>query len=323
MIIRIQNISKRFGSTIVLDSLDLEFDSGKLTTLLGHSGCGKTTLLRCIAGLEVPDAGEIYFDEQCVFSSSRQINVPSEQRNLGFVFQDFALWPHMTVFENVAFGLRAHKDTRNLSKKVNQALQAVGLQQYGQRYPHELSGGQQQRVAFARAIAVTPSCILFDEPLSALDTLLREQMQQELRTLITERNLTAIFVTHDQREAMSISDTIVVMKDGQVEMRGTPQEVYRYPCSGFVAKFLGPVNWFDKEHLIRPEELLLRDTPIAKTSLALPVLACTYQGNCYRVQTEHQGKPWLVMTSKPFKAGEKLTVYFDERQIIALKEKNA
>ena len=206
MKISLHNISKSFGKKEVITDLSLEMEDGKFTTLLGSSGCGKTTLLRMIAGLETPDSGEILFDGEPVFSVEKNINVPPEKRNLSFVFQDFALWPHMTVFENVAFGLRTRKQKENLKERVQEALDAVKLSDLAGRYPHELSGGQQQRVAFARAIIVKPQCILFDEPLSALDAQLRETMRIEIKQMTAKLNMTSVFVTHDQSEAMSMSD---------------------------------------------------------------------------------------------------------------------
>ena len=217
MEIRLERITKSFEKKQVIQPTDLTIESGSFTTLLGPSGCGKTTLLRMIAGLETPDAGEIFFDGRCVFSREKRINLPPEKRGLGFVFQDFALWPHMTVFENVAFGLRAEKDTKNLQSRVREALRTVHLEDFEARYPHQLSGGQQQRVAFARAIVIRPSCILFDEPLSALDALLREQMRQELKDLVASLGLTAVFVTHDQAETMSMSSHIAVLNAGAAE----------------------------------------------------------------------------------------------------------
>ena len=217
MKIRLERITKSFEKKQVIRQTDLTIESGSFTTLLGPSGCGKTTLLRMIAGLETPDSGEIWFDERCVFSREKKINLPPEKRGLGFVFQDFALWPHMTVFENVAFGLRAEKDTKNLQSRVREALRTVHLEDFEARYPHQLSGGQQQRVAFAKAIVIRPSCILFDEPLSALDALLREQMRQELKDLVASLGLTAVFVTHDQAEAMSMSSHIAVLNAGAAE----------------------------------------------------------------------------------------------------------
>ena len=217
MEIRLEGVTKAFGGRTVIRPTTIRIESGSFTTLLGPSGCGKTTLLRMIAGLETPDTGEIFFDDWCVFSQEKRINVPPEKRGLGFVFQDFALWPHMSVFENVAFGLRAAGDVKDLDRRVKEALRAVQLDEFGQRYPHQLSGGQQQRVAFARAIVIEPKCILFDEPLSALDALLREEMRTELRELTSRLGITSVFVTHDQTEAMSMSDRIAVFYGGCVE----------------------------------------------------------------------------------------------------------
>ena len=202
MEINLINVTKSFGDKQVIFPTTLKIENGSFTTLLGPSGCGKTTLLRMIAGLETPDGGEIWIDDTCVYSKEKNINIPPEKRHLAFVFQDFALWPHMTVFENVAFGLRARKNTENLDNRVRDALKTVKLEDFEERYPHQLSGGQQQRVAFARAIAVKPGCILFDEPLSALDALLREQMRHELTELTSSLGITAVFVTHDQTEAI-------------------------------------------------------------------------------------------------------------------------
>ena len=193
-----------------------------------------------IAGLETPDAGEIFFDDWCVYSKEKRINVPPEKRGLGFVFQDFALWPHMRVFENVAFGLRASGDTRDLERRVKDALHAVQLDEFGQRFPHQLSGGQQQRVAFARAIVIEPECILFDEPLSALDALLREEMRTELRELTSRLGITSVFVTHDQTEAMSMSDKIAVLYGGSVEQYDSPEVIYSAPKRSSWPTLWGP-----------------------------------------------------------------------------------
>ncbi len=235
MKITLTGITKSFGEKKVILTTSLTIESGIFTTLLGPSGCGKTTLLRMIAGLETPDTGEICFDDRVVFSSEMKINVPPEKRGLGFVFQDFALWPHMSVFENVAFGLRAAHNTKNLYDKVRNAFHAVQLDKFASRFPHQLSGGQQQRVAFAWAIVIEPQCILFDETLSALDALLREEMRVELKELISRLGITAVFVTHDQTEAMSMSDKIAVLNGGTVEQYASPENIYSSPETQFVS----------------------------------------------------------------------------------------
>lgn len=229
MRITIKNLKKSFGTAVVTNMEELTFEQGKITTMLGPSGSGKTTLLRMIAGLETPDYGEIWFDEQCVFSSEQKIDLSPDKRELGFVFQDFALWPHLTVFENVAFGLRARKQKEQLNERVMQALETVQLAGFESRYPHQLSGGQQQRVAFARAIVVEPNCLLFDEPMSALDAVLRNEMRIELRNLVNQIGITAIFVTHDQVDAMSMSDEVIVLNEGVLQQKGTPEEIYNRP----------------------------------------------------------------------------------------------
>lgn len=256
MEVELRGIGKAFDGTTALQPLSLNIAAGSFTTLLGPSGCGKTTLLRLIAGLERPDHGTISIGEKLVVDAERGVYVPPQQRELGMVFQDFALWPHMTVYENVAFGLKARGRKKEAAAHVAKAIEGVRLQGFEKRYPHQLSGGQQQRVAFARAIAAQASLILFDEPLSALDALLRDEMREELVQMVRELGLTAIYVTHDQTEAMSMSDTIIVMKQGEVLQHGKPEEIYHAPVHPFVAHFVGRSNWVEHDkQLVRPEHV--------------------------------------------------------------------
>ncbi|GAB4305382.1 MAG: ABC transporter ATP-binding protein [Candidatus Bipolaricaulota bacterium] len=239
-IIAIRNMTKRFGQTVAVRELDLEIVDGEFVTLLGPSGCGKTTTLRCLSGLEEPDTGEIHFGDRCVFSSARGVVVPPGARGIGLVFQHYALWPHMTVFQNVAFGLRKKGFTRSeIRTRVRSTLGVLGLDEHEGRYPSELSGGQQQRVALARMIVTQPEILLFDEPLSNLDAKLRMTLRAELKRLHREIGATTVYVTHDQLEALTLSTRIAVMKDGVVQQMDTPQEVYHFPRNLFVAEFMG------------------------------------------------------------------------------------
>lgn len=233
----VENVSKQFGSFQAVEQINLEIQSGSLVALLGPSGSGKSTLLRLIAGLELPDAGKI------ILTGKDATNQSVQERNIGFVFQHYALFKHLTVRKNIAFGLEIRKaPKKKIQGKVEQLLELVQLTGLGDRYPSQLSGGQRQRVALARALAVEPNVLLLDEPFGALDAKVRKDLRAWLRRLHDEVHVTTVFVTHDQEEAMEVSDEIVVMNKGKVEQVGTPAQIYDHPASAFVMSFIGPVN---------------------------------------------------------------------------------
>jgi ABC-type Fe3+/spermidine/putrescine transport system ATPase subunit len=238
--VQLKGVYKRFGKVTAVQKMDLEFEEGTLVTLLGPSGCGKTTILRMIAGLESPTEGDIYI------KGKRVNDIPIHKRNLGMIFQNYALFPHKTIFDNVAFGLKYRDVAKSeVAGRVKKALEMVRLPGVENRMPSQLSGGQQQRIAMARAIVIEPDVLLMDEPLSALDENLREEMRREIDNLQQLLGVTTVFVTHDQREALSMSDKILVMNDGLKQQEGSPQDVYNYPENHFVADFLGHSNFFD------------------------------------------------------------------------------
>jgi iron(III) transport system ATP-binding protein len=245
--IRVENLRKSFetkSETVhAIDGVSFEVAAGEMVTLLGPSGCGKTTTLRCVAGLERPTGGRIVVGDQAVVNMEKSVFVPPHLRNLGMVFQSYAIWPHMTVFENVAYALEGRKISKADAKKLTmEALETVQLAGHADRPAPRLSGGQQQRVAIARAIVGKPQALLFDEPLSNLDAKLRVEMRTEIRRLQKQIGLTSIYVTHDQAEALAISDWIIVMKDGKIVERGRPTQIYRYPENVFTAQFIGTTN---------------------------------------------------------------------------------
>ena len=255
-------LTKTFGQTAAVQTLSLSVERGEILSILGPSGCGKTTTLRMIAGLETPTSGEIRFNGKNV------TGVPARARNIGLVFQNYALFPHLNVFENVAFGLRTRrlKPESAVEQRVRLALANVRMDAYERRAVHQLSGGQQQRIALARALAIEPDLLLLDEPLSNLDPSLREDLRDQMRSIIQKLNMTTVFVTHDQQEALSLADRVAIMESGVCHQVGTPDEVYSRPADAFVARFLGKANVLPGEFVglgngelavIRPENIRL------------------------------------------------------------------
>ena len=238
--IELRHVSKFYGKVAAVNDLNLTIEPGAFLTLLGPSGCGKTTVLRMIAGLEEPDAGDILIDGKVVSSADQDIFIPPAQRNLGLVFQSYALWPHLTVFQNVAFGLEMAKRPKpEIKERVENILKDLQIGEMEQRYPQEMSGGQQQRVALARMLAPKPGIFLLDEPLSNLDARLRVDMRSELKRLHRDTQATAVYVTHDQLEALTMSTHIAVMKEGKLQQYASPSQVYKMPANLFVADFIG------------------------------------------------------------------------------------
>ncbi|SPF51483.1 Spermidine/putrescine import ATP-binding protein PotA [Candidatus Desulfosporosinus infrequens] len=319
MLLDIQGIEKTFDKVAALKSINLTIQKGKFTTLLGPSGCGKTTLLRILAGLETPDTGEIHMENECLFSRKLKVNKPIHLRNFGMVFQDFALWPHMTVFENIAFGLKATGQKKDLKKHVLEAIEMVRLQGMEHRYPHQLSGGQQQRVAFARAVVMKPKLVLFDEPLSALDALLRDEMRIELINLVRNIGLTAVYVTHDQTEALAMSDEIVVMNKGEILQIGSPERIYRTPVHPFVARFIGKSNWVlpDKQ-LVRPEQIHLEPFDSKTPCVAYEgiVKSTSYVGDRYEILVDMASLgTFTVYFHMRIQNGERVKLYVKTQDI--------
>jgi iron(III) transport system ATP-binding protein len=257
--VRLDHISKHFGSTVALDDISLTVNLGELFFLLGPSGCGKSTLLRLIAGLHEPTAGRVYFNDRDVTA------LGTEKRNAVMCFQSYALWPHMTVRDNVRFGLNVRKvEPREQVRRINEVLELVQLDRLADRKPNQLSGGQQQRVALARALAVNPDCLLLDEPLSNLDAKLRHEMRSEIRRICKTAGFTTIYVTHDQKEALSVADRIAVLKDGKLAQVGTPSELYHKPSNSFVADFIGHTNLLSGRVIERTSDSVRVETPAGR-----------------------------------------------------------
>ena len=250
--LQINKVSKSFGSTVAVRDFNLVIEKGELVSFLGPSGCGKTTTLRMVAGFEIPTSGNIVINGEDI------TDTPPNKRDVGMVFQSYALFPNMTVAGNIGFGLKvAKKEPAEIQERVKEMLELINMPGYADRYPYQLSGGQQQRVALARALALRPEVLLLDEPLSALDAKIRVALRSEIRSIQQKLGITAVYVTHDQEEALSISDRVVVMYEGQMEQVGTPFEIYNFPTTGFVANFVGTLNAMEAE-VIDPKANMLR-----------------------------------------------------------------
>ena len=331
-IIELKNISKSFDGEMVLDNISLDIHDNEFITLLGPSGCGKTTTLRIIGGFVYPDQGDV------IFMGDRINDVPPHKRNVNTVFQKYALFPHLNVFENVAFPLRERKvPKQEIKEKVNKMLDMVMLSGFAHRRVTSLSGGQQQRVAIARALVNEPKVLLLDEPLGALDLKLRKDMQQELKKIQKSTGITFIFVTHDQEEALSMSDTIVVMSEGKIQQIGTPQDIYNEPVNAFVADFIGESNIVDgvmlADYKVRfggqifdcldtgfapnePVDVVIRpeDVDIVKPApgvLQGTVTSVTFMGVHNEAIVDIDGFKWMIQTTDPVQEGAHIGIYLE------------
>ncbi len=280
-VLDLRNLSKRFETHLAVNGVSLSILKGEFFSLVGPSGCGKTTTLRLIAGFETPTSGEI------LLNGVRLNDTPPYERNVSTVFQNYALFPHLTVTQNIAFGLERRRESKSLvEQKVGDALSLVQLSGKESRLPHQISGGERQRVALARSLVLTPQVLLLDEPLSALDPKLRKQMRAELKNIQRRVGITFVFITHDQEEALSLSDRLAVMNGGVVDQVGTPRELYQRPQSRFVAEFLGEVNWVNGAG-VRPEALRIsREYPGSECpSIPAIVNGCTFLGSKIQIET--------------------------------------
>ena len=313
--VELKNLTKVYGQNTVVDHINLEIENGTLVSILGPSGCGKTTTLRMIAGFERPEDGDVLFDGQTVST------VPVNKRNIGMVFQSYALFPHMTVEQNVAYGLEQNGTPRSeIPGRVREALETVHMEEFSKRKPKQLSGGQQQRVALARALVIRPRVLLLDECLSALDKKLRVEMQSELRRILEESQVTTFFVTHDQEEAMTLSDTIVVMRDGIIEQTGTPHEIYERPANRFVAGFLGKANFIEENgatYAVRPEKVRIAEAADEKARMNGTIRSLVYSGNLTTCTVDCGGIDIIAAiadadTAQNLKRGQKVWVSWND-----------
>ncbi|WP_304340304.1 spermidine/putrescine ABC transporter ATP-binding protein [Metaclostridioides mangenotii] len=326
-IVELKNISKAYEDNIVLDNFNLEIRKNEFLTLLGPSGCGKTTTLKIIAGFEFADEGQV------VFEGKEISDVPPYERSVNTVFQKYALFPHMDVYENIAFGLKIKRVEKSMiDQKVKDMLKLVALSGFENRKVESLSGGQQQRVAIARALVNEPKVLLLDEPLGALDLKLRQEMQIELKRIQQKLGITFIFVTHDQEEALTMSDTIIVMNKGKIQQMGTPEDIYNEPENAFVAKFIGESNVIDGvmlddyrvkfsgiefecvdkgfekneniEVVVRPEDIKMVDP--TKGMLKGKVISSVFKGVHYEMELDENGRTWLIQNTKNAEIGTEL-----------------
>ncbi|NLK66508.1 MAG: ABC transporter ATP-binding protein [Campylobacteraceae bacterium] len=298
--LEIENLKKSYGKTLVFKDINFKAKRGEFVTLLGPSGCGKSTLLRCISGLSSVDDGKIILNDKDITKT------PAQKRNMGMVFQNYALFPNLTVFENVAYGLKIKKVKKaKINKDVKEMLELVELSEFAKKYPHHLSGGQMQRVALARSLVVKPDLLLLDEPLSALDAKIRKHLREQIRAIQKELNLTTIFVTHDQEEALAMSDRIILMQKGKIAQNSTSSELYLNPASKFVASFIGNYNILDAKSLnrivtnnfkgevaIRPETIIL----VKHKGTRAIIKERTLLGNIIRYSVEVSGVELKVDT---------------------------
>ncbi|MBQ6733595.1 MAG: ABC transporter ATP-binding protein [Lachnospiraceae bacterium] len=331
-LIRLENISKSFGKTLVLDDLNLSIHENSFVTLLGPSGCGKTTILRIIGGFEKPDTGRVIFDGKDI------TDLPPNERQLNTVFQKYALFTHMDIADNIAFGLKIRKKDKSYIKdKIHYALKLVGLEGFEHRKPTSLSGGQQQRIAIARAIVNEPKVLLLDEPLGALDLKLRQEMQYELIRMKHELGITFIYVTHDQEEALTMSDHIVVMNQGYIQQEGSPEDIYNEPENAFVADFIGDSNIIDavmvRDRVVRildtdwdcvdtgfgemkPVDAVIRPEDVELVSpgsgtMDGEVTHIIFKGVHYEMEVTANGFEWLVQSTVMHPVGEKVGIHVD------------